>query len=93
LPGNATISDQIASKQLGAQAGTTGSNRIMSPVTRYLGDDDKGTVIHDLVGPVINLIALRIFGAELTISGEKVRMHVWYGAFAWLLRVGDLVGG
>jgi hypothetical protein len=71
----------------------SGDPIVEGDVGKLLADDDKGTVIHDFVGSVINLIALRIFGAELTISGEKVRMHVWYGAFAWLLRVGDLVGG
>jgi hypothetical protein len=31
---------------------------------KFLADDDRGTVIHDFVGSVINLIALRIFGAN-----------------------------
>ena len=54
---------------------------------------DKGPVVDDLVGAVIHLIALRIFGTELAIGGEEVRMRLWYGALAGVLRVGDLVGG
>jgi hypothetical protein len=34
LPGNATMTDHTASKQLGAQDGTTGSKRMVSPVIR-----------------------------------------------------------
>jgi hypothetical protein len=34
LPGKATITDQLASSQLGAQDGATGSKRMVSPVIR-----------------------------------------------------------
>jgi hypothetical protein len=61
-------------------------------VGKLLGDN-KAPVVDKLVGAVIHLIALMIFGAELAIGGEKMRMHLRNGALARVLGVGDLVWG
>ena len=61
--------------------------------TRGVPRDDEGTVIDDFVGAVVDLLTVFIFGTELAIGGEKVRMQVRYRAPAWVLHVGDPTGG